>query len=96
MDGKEFSMQAIEAFQQGLFATMPVMLGTVTNEALMFIYLASPSPINYAEYILAIFDVFGIDGVTVLDYYPGLPMTGIGLFEYLLSSILFILFSVTE
>lgn len=76
IDGAELTLQALEAFATGKYNHMPIMIGSVSEEALLFIYMADKSAVNTAEYILVIFDIFGEDGVGVLERYPATPAIG--------------------
>jgi len=77
IDGKEITGQPLELIQQGKFTKVPVMLGAVTNEAILFIYKASKYEINDIEYIGAVEYVFGIiAGARVLYRYPPVPFIG--------------------
>ncbi len=48
LDGTDLTMEALVAFTQGDYAKVPMIFGTVSEEALMFIYLASKNPVNSA------------------------------------------------
>ncbi len=53
------------------------MIGTVSEEALMFIYLADPTKkINDAEYVGALAYLFTSDAAKVLLEYPPKPVVG--------------------
>ncbi len=53
------------------------MIGTVSEEALLFIYKADPTKkINDAEYIAAITYLFTTDAAKVLLEYPPKPIVG--------------------
>jgi len=77
IDGKELTGYPMQLIQEGKFPSMPIMIGTVTNEAILFIYKASASPINDLEYIGIVEYVFGITtGARVLYKYPPTPFFG--------------------
>eukprot|EP01129_Flabellula_baltica_P010856 TRINITY_DN4646_c0_g2_i1.p1 TRINITY_DN4646_c0_g2~~TRINITY_DN4646_c0_g2_i1.p1 ORF type:complete len:412 (-),score=69.04 TRINITY_DN4646_c0_g2_i1:26-1261(-) len=67
----------IDLFEKGFFHKVPIMLGTVTNEVVPFIYEASKKPLNDAEYIAVIEYIFGVDvGTQLLTMYPPKPVFG--------------------
>jgi len=77
LDGKEFTKNPLESIQLGNYQRMPIMLGAVHDEALLFIYKASKNEINDVEYIGAVEYVFGLyTGFTVLERYPPTPIFG--------------------
>jgi carboxylesterase type B len=63
-------MEPLQAAASGKFAKIPVMIGTVSEEALFFIYEASPKPASEAEYLAIIAYIFGYDFASVLEEYP--------------------------
>lgn len=69
LDGIEFSEQPLTAFQHGRFQQMPIIMGSVSNETLLFIYEAAKKPINDFEYIGVVEAIFGIQGYSVLQEY---------------------------
>jgi carboxylesterase type B len=65
------------ALSSGSFNKVPVMIGTVSEEALLFIYKADPNKkINDAEYIAALGYLFTSDAAKVLVEYPPTPIVG--------------------
>jgi len=76
VDGVEIPMQSIEAFANGKYQKMPMMIGSVSEEAHMFIYLAISSNISDIEYIGAIFALFQDEAGEVLELYPPFPIDG--------------------
>jgi len=77
LDNVQFSEEILYAFQEGHFQQMPMIIGDVASEALLFIYLALHSEVNDAEYVAGIEYIFGvIDGAEVLEYYPPQPFFG--------------------
>jgi len=68
--------QPLEAFHKGSFHKMPIMLGTVAEETLIFIYKAVQREVNDAEYSIVIFGIFWEDGIRVIDWYPPTPFVG--------------------
>lgn len=71
MNGVEFSENPLDAFQQGKFVNMPLMMGSVSNEALLFIYEALNNSVNDIDYMIGIEYIFGLtDGSKVLAKYP--------------------------
>lgn len=70
VDGVEIPAGPMEAFAAGAFHRVPIMIGTVSEEALFFIYEASPNPASEAEYIALLAYIFGYDFWAVLERYP--------------------------
>ncbi len=77
VNGIEFTNDMWNAVSSGSFNKVPVMIGTVSEEALMFVYLAAPTmQINDAEYIAAVTYLFTSDFTKVLLEYPPTPLFG--------------------
>lgn len=62
----------------GTFDTdIPVMIGTVQNEVLLFIYEASKKPINDLEYVGVLEYFFGLSaGSEIISKWPPYPIIG--------------------
>jgi carboxylesterase type B len=77
INGIEFSDDMWTAVSSGSFNKVPLLIGTVSEEALMFVYLAAPDmKINDAEYIAALGYLFTSDAAKVLIEYPPTPIVG--------------------
>ncbi|EFC49335.1 predicted protein [Naegleria gruberi] len=62
--------QTFEAIEKGLYHKVPIMIGNVREEALLFIYMGIHNKLNTVEYLALIMDIFGVeDGVRILDWY---------------------------
>jgi cholinesterase len=72
IDGKELSMQELDSFSSGNFFKTDIMMGTCSEEARMFIYLALHSPLNYLEYEAILAVMFLRHYLTVERAYPAL------------------------
>eukprot|EP01116_Phalansterium_solitarium_P017213 TRINITY_DN4179_c0_g1_i1.p1 TRINITY_DN4179_c0_g1~~TRINITY_DN4179_c0_g1_i1.p1 ORF type:complete len:460 (-),score=147.59 TRINITY_DN4179_c0_g1_i1:760-2139(-) len=91
VDGVELPLPAFEAFEQGKFQKVPMMLGTNQDEGIMFTYQIEDyfDNVEYAALLLA---VFKESGPAVLEMYPppADPTTNvIDLFSDLLTHYLF-------
>eukprot|EP00029_Vermamoeba_vermiformis_P012183 TRINITY_DN69_c0_g1_i2.p1 TRINITY_DN69_c0_g1~~TRINITY_DN69_c0_g1_i2.p1 ORF type:complete len:528 (-),score=132.78 TRINITY_DN69_c0_g1_i2:32-1615(-) len=77
INGIELTNDVWNALSSGSFNKVPVMIGTVSEEALLFIYKADPSKkITDAEYIAAVGYLFTSDAAKVLLEYPPKPIVG--------------------
>jgi len=77
IDGVDVTVNPLVGFQSGNYQKVPIMIGSVNNEATLFIYKASKSEINDLEYIGAVEYIFGlITGSKVLYRYPPRPFFG--------------------
>jgi len=73
LDAVELPLQPLDAAVQGKTANVPVMIGTVANETLLFIWEALQKPVTALEYEIFIPAIFGYnDAVKINDVY-GLP-----------------------
>ncbi|KAL9644928.1 hypothetical protein ABK040_004422 [Willaertia magna] len=69
IDGVELFEQPLDAFANGHFPQMPMIMGTCADEGVMFVYLALSSSINSLEYNAGALAIFHFDGVKVLGRY---------------------------
>eukprot|EP00029_Vermamoeba_vermiformis_P012182 TRINITY_DN69_c0_g1_i1.p1 TRINITY_DN69_c0_g1~~TRINITY_DN69_c0_g1_i1.p1 ORF type:complete len:524 (-),score=111.34 TRINITY_DN69_c0_g1_i1:32-1603(-) len=77
INGIDFTNDMWTAVSSGNFNKVPLLIGTVSEEALMFVYLAAPNmKINDAEYIAAVGYLFTSDSPKVLLEYPPTPVFG--------------------
>jgi carboxylesterase type B len=77
INGIEFSDDMWTAVSSGSFNKVPLLIGTVSEEALMFVYLAAPDmKINDVEYVAALGYLFTSDAAKVLIEYPPTPIVG--------------------
>lgn len=71
VDGKELTDQPWKLFTAGNFTKVPIMMGTVAEEALFFIYEASNgTKVSESLYVLLESYLFQLDVVEVLRKYP--------------------------
>lgn len=76
-DGIQFSHDPFYAFQQGNYNPVPMIIGALTNEALLFIYEALNRSVNALEYAAGLEYIFGVvDGTEVIYEYPPRPVFG--------------------
>jgi acetylcholinesterase/cholinesterase len=73
VDGVLVDGQPITLFSQGKFNRIPIMLGNVEEEALLFIWEVFLNPVDKAGYIASIDAVYGSNSAAVLSYYPPTP-----------------------
>ncbi|KAG2392409.1 hypothetical protein C9374_012661 [Naegleria lovaniensis] len=60
LDGKELFEQPLDAFKNGNYAKVPMIMGTLSEEAIMFVYLALSNPLPFYEYDGALIALFGL------------------------------------
>ncbi|EFC35621.1 type-B carboxylesterase/lipase [Naegleria gruberi] len=71
IDHIELFEQPLDAFKNGNYFKIPIMMGTCSEEAIMFIYLALSSPLNSIEYDGALLGLFGpMSYFSVHSLYP--------------------------
>jgi len=71
VDGISVDAQPLYAFAAGNFTQVPIMVGNVEEEALLFIWETLPNPATKDEYVFALDLVFGrINAQRVLSNYP--------------------------
>jgi carboxylesterase type B len=51
----------LQAFQAGEYNQMPIIIGDVSDEGLMFVWQVSPYPVIYPEYAAILTFIFGIE-----------------------------------
>jgi acetylcholinesterase/cholinesterase len=74
VDGDELPVAPLTASQTGAFSKVPIMLGSVANDTLMFIFEAFTTPVPKVEYLLAIEAIFGPKyGTEILKLYGPPP-----------------------
>lgn len=71
VDGKVFSQQPIEAIEAGNFKKVPVMMGSMYNDALLFIWQAWNHTLPKWEYEALLVDGFHETGFDLMKQYPG-------------------------
>lgn len=77
IDNVMIKSQPIDAFQRGQFHQMPIMLGSVSEEAYIFIFMASAQPLTDLEYTAALVGVFGLKQAANMAFlYPPKPIFG--------------------
>jgi acetylcholinesterase/cholinesterase len=71
IDGVSVDAQPLYAFASGNFTKVPIMVGNVEEEALLFIWETLPNPATKDEYVAALDAVYGrINAQRVLSMYP--------------------------
>ncbi len=63
-------MDPFTAFSTGQFAHVPIILGTVSQDALFFIYEAAKSNVSNADYLLLVSYLFEFHAGKILELYP--------------------------
>jgi carboxylesterase type B len=73
VDGDELPIEPMSALLNGNFSKVPIMMGTVVNETIPFIYTLFNKPVHEFEYEAAMDGLFGMsEGAQVLEFYgPG-------------------------
>jgi carboxylesterase type B len=66
----DLTAQPLTYFQSGNYKDIPIMAGTVSEEAVVFIFEGFPQPMSEAEYILMVTAIFGWDAVSAMLKYP--------------------------
>ncbi|KAL9651712.1 hypothetical protein ABK040_009327 [Willaertia magna] len=62
--------QLFEAMERNAFQKVPVIIGSVSEEALLFIYMGMKSMMNTVEYTALLFKIFGFENtLRLLDWY---------------------------
>jgi carboxylesterase type B len=70
-------LQPIVAFQRGLYQKIPIMLGSVSEEAYIFIFMADANPLTDLEYGGTLLGIFGLrQAAKVAVMYPPTPIIG--------------------
>jgi len=70
IDGGEIPTDPFTAIAAGNFSRVPILLGTVQEEALLFIYEAWGSNLTFIDYEALLLGVFGLEFANVSSYYP--------------------------
>eukprot|EP01095_Lingulamoeba_sp_RSL-Kostka_P018164 TRINITY_DN984_c0_g3_i1.p1 TRINITY_DN984_c0_g3~~TRINITY_DN984_c0_g3_i1.p1 ORF type:complete len:557 (-),score=189.76 TRINITY_DN984_c0_g3_i1:108-1778(-) len=71
VDGTIITEQPMTAFFDGNYNSVPMMIGSVTDEGVIFIDEAFPAPMNYQTYTLLLEVIFGIENTKdLLNLYP--------------------------
>jgi len=74
VDGVRCDGQPLDLFRSGNFSQMPMMVGNVEEESLLFIWEVQPnSPATEAEFYDVVKLIFGANAPTVLATYPTFP-----------------------
>jgi carboxylesterase type B len=68
--GNTIPVQPRDAMIAGQGANVPMMLGHVANETVLFIYEAFSSPLSTVKYDAFLLDLFNVDSVSVGKHYP--------------------------
>ena len=67
----DIPMEPLRAFQTGKIADVPIVVGTVTDEALEFVYAGFGSPLGVLEYNAVVDLVFGVrNSAKIAKQYP--------------------------
>ncbi len=51
MDGSDIPIDPMDAFASGSFNKVPILIGTVLDEALLFIYQAANTSVSETDYL---------------------------------------------
>jgi carboxylesterase type B len=71
VNGDDFPTAPLVAFTSGNFNKVPLMIGTVLNEAYLFVFQADTThPIDDIEYDAILGAIFDVDALDVYDMYP--------------------------
>ncbi len=68
MDGLVIPEQPFDYMADG-GVEIPILLGTVRDDALLFIYQATEKPLSVVKYALAVGYIFNLEATAVLEYY---------------------------
>ncbi len=63
-------MDPFTAFSTGQFTKVPIILGTVSQDALFFIYEAAKTNVSNADYLLLVSYLFEFHAPQILEMYP--------------------------
>jgi len=67
----DIPLEPLRAFQSGLVADIPIVVGTVTDEALEFIFVGFKKPLGKLEYTALVAAIFGVKtSVKIAKQYP--------------------------
>lgn len=69
----ELPMSPMEAAKNGNLANKPMMVGTVANESVQYIWKASAKPLSYDAFVLYLEGIFGPEDVRKILKYYGKP-----------------------
>lgn len=67
---QEVPLNPFDAFSSGNFNNVPIILGTVSQDALFFIYEAAKNNVSNADYILLVSYLFELHAPKILEMYP--------------------------
>ena len=70
VDGKIILGQPLDLFASGNYNQVPLQIGTVQDEGVLFVYSGFPTPIPLAEYRVIITGLFQQHALAVLSRYP--------------------------
>ncbi|XP_078575048.1 cAMP-regulated D2 protein-like [Branchiostoma floridae x Branchiostoma japonicum] len=70
VDGDMITRQMVESFSTGNFQKKPLIIGTNTEEGILFTHEASSSPLATSKYQEAMLAIFKTSGFSVLRTYP--------------------------
>ncbi|KAL0483334.1 cAMP-regulated D2 protein [Acrasis kona] len=82
VDGRVVPARFLDAIKSGKVHKdtsgnpLPLIIGSITEETLIFIYMASKEPLNTIKYVAAVGDVFTTSAPKVLFRYPPHPFVG--------------------
>ncbi|MDP2437720.1 MAG: carboxylesterase family protein [archaeon] len=69
VDGKVIAGQPLTLFATGDYSQVPIQIGTVQSEGVLFVYSGFPTPIPNPEYVVIITGLFQIHAPAVLSRY---------------------------
>jgi len=70
IDGDEITENPVDAVSSGKFNKVPIIMGTVADEGILFIYQGWPTPLPWYSYDAVIGAIFGIHALKVGKLYP--------------------------
>eukprot|EP01124_Arcella_intermedia_P015645 TRINITY_DN2219_c0_g1_i2.p1 TRINITY_DN2219_c0_g1~~TRINITY_DN2219_c0_g1_i2.p1 ORF type:complete len:533 (+),score=60.77 TRINITY_DN2219_c0_g1_i2:28-1626(+) len=76
VDGTIIPYHTFDAFEKGLVNQVPLIIGDVSEDALLFIYKAANFSVNDLEYEAVIAFIFGTDAASITEKYPPYPFFG--------------------
>lgn len=78
VDGEDITQNALDAFREGNFADVPIIIGSTSEEALIFIMQALAKEMSTVEYVAFLTAIFYPRGAIaeVLYQYPPSPVIG--------------------
>nr|XP_002733219.2 PREDICTED: crystal protein-like [Saccoglossus kowalevskii] len=73
VDGKDITKQSVDSFMKGEYQDKPIMMGTTSDEARIYIFGAFPDPANIIQVYEFVLAVFPTHFFKVIEEYPPGP-----------------------